>query len=96
VGVLYDRMHSRQIADYGGVINPCRFLPPSWCCLRLPSRPARNLGFVGVPGDHCEFQGQLRYSFLAAVTLVLGAAYTLWLVTRGFRSGDESAGGRAL
>jgi NADH-quinone oxidoreductase subunit M len=41
VGVLYDRMHSREISAYGGVINTMPNSPPSWCCSRWPIRVCR-------------------------------------------------------
>jgi len=48
VGVLYDRMHTRQIADYGGVINTMPISRHSWCCLHspIPGLPGTS-GFVG-------------------------------------------------
>ena len=84
VGVLYDRMHSRQIADYGGVINPMPVFAAFMVLFALA-----NAGLPGTSGFVGEFlviiasfRASFWYSFLAAVTLVLGAAYTLWLVKR--------------
>jgi NADH-quinone oxidoreductase subunit M len=84
VGVLYDRMHSRQIADYGGVINTM----PKFAALMVFFAMA-NAGLPGTSGFVGEFlvilasyQASFWYAFLAATTLVLGAAYTLWMVKR--------------
>jgi NADH-quinone oxidoreductase subunit M len=84
VGVLYDRMHSRQIADYGGVINPMPVFAAFMVLFALA-----NTGLPGTSGFVGEFlviiasfHASFWYAFLAAVTLVLGAAYTLWLVKR--------------
>jgi NADH-quinone oxidoreductase subunit M len=84
VGVLYDRMHSRQIADYGGVINTM----PIFAAFMVLFAMA-NTGLPGTSGFVGEFlvilasfKASFWYSFLAATTLILGAAYTLWLVKR--------------
>jgi NADH-quinone oxidoreductase subunit M len=84
VGVLYDRVHSRQIADYGGVINTMPVFAAFMVLFALA-----NCGLPGTSGFVGEFlviiasfRASFWYSFLAAVTLVLGAAYTLWLVKR--------------
>jgi NADH-quinone oxidoreductase subunit M len=84
VGVLYDRMHSRQISDYGGVINTM----PKFGAL-LVFFALANAGLPGTSGFVGEFlvilgsyQASFWYAFLAATTLVLGAAYTLWMVKR--------------
>ncbi len=84
VGVLYDRMHSRQIADYGGVINTMPVFGAFMVLFALA-----NTGLPGTSGFVGEFlvivasfRASFWYAFLAAVTLVLGAAYTLWLVKR--------------
>jgi NADH-quinone oxidoreductase subunit M len=84
VGVLYDRMHSRQIADYGGVINTM----PKFGALMVFFALA-NAGLPGTSGFVGEFlvilasyQANFWYAFLAATTLILGAAYTLWMVKR--------------
>jgi NADH-quinone oxidoreductase subunit M len=84
VGVLYDRLHSRQIADYGGVINTMPVFAAFMVLFALA-----NTGLPGTSGFVGEFlvivasfRASFWYSFLAAVTLVLGAAYTLWLVKR--------------
>jgi NADH-quinone oxidoreductase subunit M len=84
VGVMYDRMHSRQIADYGGVINTM----PKFGALMVFFALA-NAGLPGTSGFVGEFfvilasfQANFWYAFLAATTLILGAAYTLWMVKR--------------
>ncbi|HEY3784003.1 MAG TPA: NADH-quinone oxidoreductase subunit M [Steroidobacteraceae bacterium] len=84
VGVLYDRMHSRQIADYGGVINTMPIFAAFMVLFALA-----NTGLPGTSGFVGEFlvilasfKASFWYSLLAAVTLILGAAYTLWLVKR--------------
>jgi NADH-quinone oxidoreductase subunit M len=84
VGVLYDRMHSRQIADYGGVINTMPVFAGFMVlfCLANTGLPGTS-GFVGeFLVIVASFRASFWFSFLAAVTLVLGAAYTLWLVKR--------------
>jgi NADH-quinone oxidoreductase subunit M len=84
VGVLYDRMHSRQIADYGGVINTM----PRFAAFMVFFAMA-NAGLPATSGFVGEFlvilaaiKVNVWLGFAAAVTLVLGAAYTLWMVKR--------------
>jgi NADH-quinone oxidoreductase subunit M len=84
VGVLYDRMHSRQIADYGGVINTMPVFAAFMVLFALA-----NTGVPGTSGFVGEFlviiasfRASVWYAVLAALTLILGAAYTLWLVKR--------------
>lgn len=84
VGVMYDRLHSRQIADYGGVVNTM----PRFAAFMVLFALA-NAGLPGTSGFVGEFlvilasfQADFWYAFLAATTLVIGAAYTLWLVKR--------------
>ena len=84
VGVLYDRVHSRMIKDYGGVANKM----PWFAALAVLFFMA-NSGLAGTSGFVGEFmvilaafQANFWYAFLAAVTLILGAAYSLWLVKR--------------
>ncbi len=84
VGVLYDRMHSRRIDDYGGVANTM----PKFAAFMVLFALA-NAGLPGTSGFVGEFlvilgsfQANPWFAFLAATTLVLGAAYTLWLVKR--------------
>ena len=84
VGVLYDRMHSRQIADYGGVVNTM----PKFAALFMFFAMA-NAGLPATSGFVGEFMvilGAVKYNFwigaAAATTLILGAAYTLWMYKR--------------
>jgi len=84
VGVLYDRLHSRMIADYGGVANT---MP--WFAAFAVLFFMANSGLPGTSGFVGEFmvilaafQANFWYAFLAAITLILGAAYSLWLVKR--------------
>jgi NADH-quinone oxidoreductase subunit M len=84
VGVLYDRLHSRRIADYGGVVNTM----PVFAALFMLFAMA-NSGLPGTSGFVGEFlviMGAVRtnfwYAFAAATTLIFGAAYTLWMYKR--------------
>ncbi len=84
VGVLYDRLHSREISAYGGVVNTM----PKFAALVVLFALA-NAGLPGTSGFVGEFfvilgsfQASFWLAFLAATTLVLGAAYTLWMVKR--------------
>ena len=84
VGVLYDRLHSREIGAYGGVINTM----PKFAALAVLFALA-NAGLPGTSGFVGEFfvilgafQASFWLAFGAATTLVLGAAYTLWMVKR--------------
>ena len=84
VGVLYDRMHSRQIADYGGVANKM----PVFAALFMFFAMA-NTGLPGTSGFVGEFlviMGAVKVNFwiafAAAATLIFGAAYTLWMYKR--------------
>jgi NADH-quinone oxidoreductase subunit M len=84
VGVLYDRMHSRNIDDYQGVINSM----PIFAAFMVLFAMA-NSGLPGTSGFVGEFMvivasfdASLWYAALAAVTLIVGAAYSLWLVKR--------------
>ena len=84
VGVMYDRVHSREIGAYGGVINTM----PHFGAFMVLFAMA-NAGLPGTSGFVGEFLVILSafkanpwYAFFAATTLVLGAAYTLWLVKR--------------
>jgi len=86
VGVMYDRIHSRQIADYGGVANTM----PTFTAFAVFFAMA-NAGLPGTSGFVGEFLVILAafkanpwYAFLAASTLIIGAAYTLWMVKRVF------------
>ena len=84
VGVLYDRLHSRKISDYGGVVNTM----PVFAAFMVLFAMA-NAGLPGTSGFVGEFmvilsslQANFWIAFLAATTLILGASYTLWLVKR--------------
>ncbi|MBL4637862.1 MAG: NADH-quinone oxidoreductase subunit M [Proteobacteria bacterium] len=84
VGVLYDRMHTREIGDYGGVINTM----PMFAGFAVFFAMA-NAGLPGTSGFVGEFmvilaafQANFWFAFLAATTLILGAAYTLWMIKR--------------
>ncbi len=84
VGVLYDRMHSRQIADYGGVANKMPMFAAFFMLFSMA-----NSGLPGTSGFAGEFMvilGAMKadfwLAFLAATTLVFGAAYTLWMYKR--------------
>jgi NADH-quinone oxidoreductase subunit M len=84
VGVLYDRMHSRMIRDYGGVAN---VMP--WFAMFFVLFGMANSGLPGTSGFVGEFMVILAafrahpmLAFFASITLVVGAAYTLWLVKR--------------
>jgi NADH-quinone oxidoreductase subunit M len=84
VGVLYDRMHTRMIADYGGVANTM----PRFAALMMLFAMA-NSGLPGTSGFVGEFMvimGAMKanfwIAFAAATTLIFGAAYTLWMYKR--------------
>jgi NADH-quinone oxidoreductase subunit M len=84
VGVLYDRMHTRMIADYGGVVNTMpRFASLMMLFAMANSGLPATSGFVG---EFMVIMGAMQASFwiafAAATTLVFGAAYTLWMVKR--------------
>jgi NADH-quinone oxidoreductase subunit M len=84
VGVMYDRVHSREISAYGGVINTM----PTFAAFMVLFALA-NSGLPGTSGFIGEFlvilasfRANVWFAILAATILVLGAAYTLWLVKR--------------
>jgi NADH-quinone oxidoreductase subunit M len=84
VGVLYDRLHTREISAYGGVVNTM----PVFAVFAVLFAMA-NAGLPGTSGFVGEFlvivssfKASFWYAFVAALTLILGAAYTLWLVKR--------------
>jgi NADH-quinone oxidoreductase subunit M len=86
IGVLYDRMHTRQIADYGGVVNTM----PRFAVFAVLFAMA-NCGLPATSGFIGEFMvilGSIDYDFtigfLAATALILGAAYSLWMTKRVF------------
>jgi len=84
IGVMYDRTHSRNIADYGGVVNTM----PRFASLMMLFAMA-NCGLPATSGFVGEFMvilGAVKYNFwiglAAGSTLVLGAAYSLWMYKR--------------
>ncbi|MGV3573023.1 MAG: NADH-quinone oxidoreductase subunit M, partial [Ramlibacter sp.] len=84
IGVLYDRVHSRQIADYGGVANT---MPVFAAFAVLFSMANAGLpGTAGFVGEWMVILGAVKYNFWiglgAATALILGASYTLWMVKR--------------
>jgi NADH-quinone oxidoreductase subunit M len=84
VGVLYDRMHSRQIADYGGVVNRMPVFAAFFMLFAMAN--AGLPGTSGFVGEFMVIMGAAKVNFwyaaLAAGTLILGAAYTLWMYKR--------------
>jgi len=84
IGVLYDRMHSRNIADYGGVVNSMPVFAAFFMLFAMA-----NSGLPGTSGFVGEFmvilgavKANFWYAFAAASTLIFGAAYTLWMYKR--------------
>jgi NADH-quinone oxidoreductase subunit M len=84
IGVLYDRMHTRQIADFGGVVHTMPRFAAFFILFSLA-----NCGLPGTSGFVGEFMvilGAVKFNFwigmLAATALILGAAYSLWLAKR--------------
>ncbi|MBV8467715.1 MAG: NADH-quinone oxidoreductase subunit M [Burkholderiales bacterium] len=84
IGVMYDRVHSRKIADYGGVANTMPTFAAFFMLFAMANSglPATS-GFVG---EFMVIIGAVKvnfwYAFFAATTLVFGAAYTLWMYKR--------------
>ncbi len=97
VGVLYDRLHSREIADYGGVVHTMPIFAGFMVFFSMA-----NAGLPGTSGFVGEFmvilasfRADFWFAFLAATTLIIGAAYTLWMVKRvvfGAVANDRVAG----
>ncbi|MBI5890754.1 MAG: NADH-quinone oxidoreductase subunit M [Nitrosomonadales bacterium] len=84
IGVLYDRVHSRQIVDYGGVANKMPVFAAFFMLFAMA-----NSGLPGTSGFVGEFmvimgavKANFWYAFAAATTLIFGAAYTLWMYKR--------------
>ncbi len=84
IGVLYDRMHSRKIADYGGVANKMPVFAAFFMLFAMA-----NSGLPGTSafvGEFMVLMGAIKinfwYAFAAATTLIFGAAYTLWMYKR--------------
>jgi NADH-quinone oxidoreductase subunit M len=84
IGVLYDRMHSRRIADYGGVVNTMPKFAAFFMLFAMANSglPATS-GFVG---EFMVILGAVKFNFwvglIAATTLIFGAAYSLWMYKR--------------
>jgi len=84
IGVMYDRVHSRNIADYGGVVNTMPTFAAFFMLFAMANSglPATS-GFVG---EFMVILGAVKFDFwiaaIAATTLVLGAAYSLWMYKR--------------
>jgi len=84
VGIMYERMHSREISAYGGVVNTM----PRFAAFMMLFAMA-NAGLPGTSGFVGEFlvilssfKASFWIAFLAGLTLILGAAYTLWMYKR--------------
>ena len=98
IGVLYDRMHSREIGDYGGVVKTMPVFSAFAVFFAMS-----NAGLPGTSGFVGEFmvilasfKANIWFAFLAATTLILGAAYTLWMVKRVFFGEIKNEHVRAL
>ena len=98
VGVMYDRLHSRQIKDYGGVVNTM----PKFASFMMLFAMA-NAGLPATSGFVGEFlvilstfKAGVWYAVAAATTLILGAAYTLWMYKRVIFGDVKSAKVAAL
>ena len=84
IGVLYDRLHSRQISDYGGVVHTMPKFAAFFMLFSMANAglPATS-GFVG---EFMVVLGAVQFNFwvafIAATTLIVGAAYTLWMYKR--------------
>ena len=84
IGVMYDRMHSREISAYGGVANTMPIFAGFIVLFAMG-----NVGLPGTSGFVGEFmvilaamKSNFWIAFLAATTLIIGAAYTLWMIKR--------------
>jgi NADH-quinone oxidoreductase subunit M len=98
VGVMYDRLHSRLISDYGGVVNTM----PKFAAFMMLFCMA-NSGLPGTSGFVGEFmvilaavKANFWMGFAAAITLMLGAAYTLWMYKRVIFGPVTNAGVTAM
>ena len=98
IGVLYDRVHSRDIAAYGGVVNTM----PKFAAFALLFAMA-NCGLPGTAGFVGEWMvilGTVQFNFwlalLAATAMITGAAYTLWMVKRVYFGDVANAEVKAL
>ena len=98
IGVLYDRVHSRDIAAYGGVANTM----PKFAAFAVLFAMANSglPGTAGFVGEWMVILGATQFNFwiaaAAATTLVLGAAYTLWMVKRVYFGAVANDDVRAL
>ena len=98
IGVLYDRMHSREISSYGGVANTM----PKFAAFAVLFAMANSglPGTAGFVGEWMVILGAVKYNFwiglLAASTLISGAAYTLWMVKRVYFGDVANDNVRAL
>jgi NADH-quinone oxidoreductase subunit M len=98
IGVLYDRVHSREIADYGGVVNTM----PTFTAFAVFFGMA-NCGLpatAGFVGEWMVILGTVQYNFwlggVAATALIFGAAYTLWMIKRVYFGDIANDNVRAL
>jgi NADH-quinone oxidoreductase subunit M len=98
IGILYDRVHSREISSYGGVVNTM----PKFAAFALLFSMA-NCGLPGTAGFVGEWMvilGAVQYDFLigalAATALIFGAAYTLWMYKRVYLGDIANDDVRAL
>jgi NADH-quinone oxidoreductase subunit M len=98
IGVLYDRVHSREISSYGGVVNT---MPKFTAFVVFFAMGNCGLpGTSGFVGEWMVILGTVKLNFwlglLAATTLVFGAAYTLWMVKRVYFGDVANAEVKAL
>jgi NADH-quinone oxidoreductase subunit M len=98
IGVLYDRMHSREIADYGGVVNTM----PNFAAFALLFTMA-NCGLPGTAGFVGEWmvilaavKANFWLGLAAASALIWGAAYSLWMFKRVYLGPVGNANVRAM
>ena len=98
IGVLYDRVHSREIADYGGVVNTM----PKFAAFAVFFAMANSglPGTSGFVGEWMVILGTVKANFwlaaLAATALIFGAAYNLWMVKRVYFGEAANAQVKAL
>ena len=85
-GMIYDQLHSRQIADFGGIAKTMPYFAAFFMVFAMS-----NVGLPGTSGFVGEFmiilstfKASFWVTFLASLTLLIGAAYTLWMVKRVF------------
>lgn len=84
IGVMYDRVHSRNIADYGGVVNKMPIFAAFFMLFSMAN--AGLPGTSGFAGEFMVIMGAVQTSFISAIlaglTLIIGAGYTLWMYKR--------------